>query len=82
MENRPDKPFFFQKDTKVLREALAHCANYGTPIIRERAMSALSRFAFLVQHYCQHVDLASLNGQKKCIDCGKGFYSDSEPSKL
>ena len=60
------------KDMAILREALAYCANYGSPMVSNRARVALLRFADRVKEYCDHPTMSTLThtGTKACLDCG------------
>lgn len=59
------------EDAKILREALAHCANYGTPQIKQRALRALRKYSMRVARYCEHPERSQVKGYLACIDCGE-----------
>ena len=69
-----------QADARILREALAYCANYGKAHIRDRALTGLKRYADVLKKYCRHPELVAMEVHlkgtlnvkqiKRCIDCG------------
>lgn len=63
------------QDARLLREALAHVINYGSPALRNRAISALQEYGRRVEGYCDHPEVVSFNEQRACLDCGQRFIT-------
>lgn len=59
-----------QNDVRLLREALAYCANHAHPTLKPVALNALARYAEAVSEYCEHPESVAVLGVQKCLDCG------------
>jgi len=59
------------EDARILREALAHVANYGSMQIKLRALNTLREYGRRVEPYCDHPEVVTLDGVAACLDCGR-----------
>jgi len=56
---------------RILREALARCANHAPKGVAKGAFEALRKFANGVGPYCTHPERVRVGDHMICVDCGQ-----------